>query len=268
MHRKGWAALLLVATATRLLLGADAAQAGGGTWTFEDQGLNREAIFTPGARVRAYSSLSLKGVVSRARYEKGAYWGGPEHGPYYGYISGPALPGRRPMAPPIPNGAIRVGEVLFSETRTSDVLDVSLEFVMPDLEPGYYTLHHCNAPCTRQIGDIMSTPITVVEDRGQALLAGRVQRLESRDLSFRFRVEDRINDVVLENAGLESDIATLQNKVEELEARPAPASRQQQPPRWTQLAWGIAGAVVALLAVLAFGNIGPRLRRKAVPHLR
>ena len=268
MNRRRSAVLVLAAAASSLLVVGDPAQAGGGTWTFEDQGLNREAIFTPGALVRASTSLPLEGVVSRARYNKGAYWGGPEHGPYYGYISGPSLPGRRPMAPPLPDDAVRVGEVRFDETRRPGVLDVSLDFVMPDLEPGYYTLHHCNDPCTRQIGDLMSTSITVVEDRGQALLAGRIQRLEGRDTGFRFRVEDRIDDLKSTDAGLETDVAALQNKMEELADRPVAAPQPREPSMWAAVGWGIAGAILALLAVLAFGSTGSKLPQRELPHLR
>lgn len=264
MHRRRRADLLLVAAVTTLMAGAGTARAGGGTWVFENQGLNREAIFTPGDPVQASSGLALRAVESGKR---AVYWAGPEHGPFFGYLSRRVGPDRRPQTPPLPKDAILVGEVRFSETKQPGVLHVSLEFVMPDLEPGYYTLHHCNDPCTRQIGDTMSTPITVVEDRGQALLAARVQRLEVRDVGFRFRVEDRIDDLKSENAGLESDIAALQNKMNELADRPVAAPLQREPSIWTAVGWGVAGAVLALLVVLAFGNIRPKLRRRALPHL-
>lgn len=268
MHRRRRAGLLLVAAASTLLVGGDTARAGGGTWAFEDQGLNREAIFIPGDHVRAYTSLTLEGVVSRAKYKSGAYWGGPEHGPYFGYISGPSLPRARPTAPPIPDGALQVGEVRFTETRRSGVLDVTLEFVMPELEPGYYTLHHCNNPCTRQIGDTMSTPFTVVQDRGQALLAGRLQRLERRDMSFRFRMEDRVEDLQKRNAEVESEIQDLQTRLKELEGKPAAATPPQEPSMWSAVGLGVAGATLALLTLLAFGNFSPRPRRNAATESR
>jgi len=252
MDRRTHAAAALAASAIWLLVVGGAAEAGGATWVFEDQGLIREAIFTPGDRVKASTSLALRAVVSGEK--RGAHWAGPEQGPFFAYLSRHPAPGRRPQAPPLPDTAIFVGEVTFSETQQRGILDASLDFVMPDVEPGYYMLHHCNDPCTRQIGDMMSTPVTVVENRGQALLAGRVQRLERRDMAFRFRVEDLIDDLESENVELELQLKALRGEVNTPSKEPAEAAPARNSSMWAGVGWALPGAIVASLALLAFGR--------------
>lgn len=258
---------VVVAGALLLLaLAPGRAAAGGALWGFEGHPIHGEAIFVPGDDVRARGAVGLQEISPKQPGD--AFSAGPEHGPFYGYISARTGPSWGPYAPPLPEDAMLVGEVRFTESKHPQVLDLSLDFVMPDLEPGYYTLHHCNDPCTRQIGSMMSTPITLVEDRGQALLAARLYRLERRDQALRPRLDNQIDKLSSENAGLESDITALQNKIDKLEDEPVATPPSPEPSMWTAVGWGIAGAVLALLIVVAFGNLRPRLKGEAVPHLR
>jgi hypothetical protein len=158
-----------------------------------------------------------------------------------------------------------VGEVRFTETKDPQVLDVSLDFVMPELQPGYYTLHHCNDPCTRQIGATMSTPITGVEDRGQALLAARVERLDSQILRFQPRLRNVIDRRRSENIGLESEIGSLQGEIASLETKidalqrtVTISERESEASDSIPVAWGWGTAVFLLLTLIAV--VGTRHR--------
>lgn len=105
---------------------------------------------------------------------------------------------------------------------------------------------------------------------GQAAAGGALWGFENhpgRDQAMRPRLDHQIDKLSSENSGLESDIAALQKKIEKIEGEPAAAPPSPEPSMWTAVAWGIAGAALALLAVVAFGDIRPRLRRRALPHL-
>ena len=246
-----------------LLLGTGTASAGGGTWFFEGQTLNAEAVLIPGDRVRAETLLWLKGVEPRAK--DGGYWAGPDQGPFFGYISGQERQAWGPIAPPLPKDAMRIGEVRFTETKDPNVLDVSLDFTLPDLEPGYYMLHHCNVPCSRQIGDTMSTPFTVVEDTGQALLASRLSRVSRQVGRIRPVLDNRTDNVREESARLAFRLRSLEKRIVDLEARPAAVrvpNRDDRPP----IAWALAGAGAVLLTLIGLRGLRRGLGRRAEPH--
>lgn len=204
-----------------ILIWAPSARAGGGQWGFKGWDVDAEPAFAAGEEVHAYTGLWLEGVASRE--ERGAYWGGPEHGPFYGYIAPRGGEGWGPYPPPIPDDAVYVGEVVFSKSGDARVLDVDLRFVMPDLEPGFYSLLHCNDPCTRQIGDTMSTPITVVEDPGQAFISGQVDQLDRQMTTVRQRLRGRVQGLRARMTGIESDIDGLKDDMMALQARSASA---------------------------------------------
>ena len=168
-----------------VLLIAAPAQAGGQLWDLDGQP-SGQAYYEPGSTMTARGGLYLW-PDGRGRNDRGAHYAGPEHGPFNFYVSKTAAPdGWGPHAPPLPKDAQLVGEVIFK--RRDDVTwDVSGTFALPDLAPGNYMLHHCNDPCTRQLGDIMSTPFTVIEDVDQAPLW---KRLEAAQQKLRERSED------------------------------------------------------------------------------
>lgn len=253
--------------ATTLILGSGTAAAGGGTWFFEGQSPRSEAVLVPGDRVHAETLLWLDGV--KRGDNKGAYWAGPKQGPFFGYISGQERQRWGPIAPPLPNHAMRVGEVRFAETEKPGVLDVSLDFTLPDLEPGYYMLHHCNVPCSRQIGDMMSTPFTVVEDRGQAFLASRVSRLDRQIGQLRPVLDNRTDNVRSENAALGIQIRSLENRIAALEENLTRAARRSAPSSGGRapMEWIFGGALTALLAVIGLRSIRRGLGRRAEPNV-
>lgn len=251
--------------ATALLavaLSAAPASAGGATWAFDGTPRDAEAVLVPGERVRATTLLWLDGVGSRA--EEGAYWAGPQHGPFYGYISTrDPRRGRGVFAPPLPPDALRIGEVRFEETKEAGVLEAVLEFVVPQLEPGYYALHHCNDPCTRQIGDTWTTPITIAADRGDALLARDLDRLDRR--------LDRLQPVVqILRRRLTSKVERLNGEVESLKDELARFERSDRAPGTavesgripTEDRWPPA-LVAFALALVVVGGAGYTLRSAA-----
>ena len=217
--------------------------AGGGGWTFVGHHPDTDAVLVVGEVAHARTLLSLEGVEEHGDVD--TYWAGPSDGPFLGYLSSRAE-GRRFYAPPLPKDAVYVGDVSFVETDEPKVLEVQLDFVVPDVAPGHYTLHHCNDPCTRQIGDTMSTPVTIVSDVGQALTAARVDRLERtldkhRANSYRrtAKLERRVERLV-------DRIRWLETRVDLLESKPSPEEEDEaEALAWPALA-GLAGSAVVL----------------------
>jgi hypothetical protein len=211
--------------------------------------LNSAVVLVAGEPVHAWAGLWLDGVEDHG--DQDIFWAGPEEGPFYGYIV-PAHPIDDAFPPPLPDNALYVGEVVFSGTDDSQIMDVNLDFVLPDLEPGEYYLLHCNDPCTRQIGDTMSTRITVVEDQGQAFIADRMNRFDRTLINLRARSGNRVHN--LESVAsrlssqvnsMEAQLATLERQLERAsQAKPVSAS-----PPWGPLA--IGAGMASLIAALA-----------------
>jgi hypothetical protein len=92
--------------------------------------------------------------------------GTPEEGPYFAYLApfDPAMPIAE-VPPPV--GAVQVGEVRVSmEPYAHGAIrfgphHATIEFVVPELPDGVYTLGHCNSPCTTTLGDLTSELLTI-----------------------------------------------------------------------------------------------------------
>ena len=258
------ATLTMIAAA--LLLPIPQAGAGGGSWLmFEGQDPNSEPVLAWGEHVHATAGLSLNNVVSGKR--RGGAWAGPDQGPFFGYIAARKDVNWGPFPPPLPDDAVLVGQVVFSKTSDSRVMDLTLDFVMPELEPGYYSLLHCNDPCTRQIGDTMSTAFTVVEDRGQVFVASVVNRIDrtlvgvrARALDLRGRARNLKSDVTL----LENQVDTLKDRVDSLEQAAASASRRDSAPSPSAFPWALVATVFAAALMFAFTRGGKAWVRRLI----
>jgi hypothetical protein len=225
-----------------------AALAGGGSWAFGDDPKTHH-ILVWGEQVHARTSVWVPGIKDAPE----GYFAGPEHGPFYGYIS--PRPAHRidSFAPPLPKDAMLVGEVTFSETDDPDALNVALDFVVPEIEPGYYTLHHCNDPCTRQIGDLMSTPIVIVAERGDRFLAARADHVDRRFERLRARsnheldeARARVGSLLARVGGLESDVGSLREEIASLERSSAREQGADAPD--TSVLWLLLGLPAGALS--------------------
>jgi hypothetical protein len=236
------------------------ANAGGGTWEFEGVPLNAEPVLVAGQPVHASAPLWL-GDVKRHR-SNDIYWGGPDDGPYFAYI----VPRRGPQWAAFPmvvtDDHIYVGEVVFSESDDPRVMDVTLDFVMPDVAPGNYGLVYCNDPCTRLIGPTMPTRVTVVQDEGQALLANRLNRMNRTLINMRARGGNRVEKLENATSRLPSRLGSMQEQIAALQDKIELAGQREAPPvsPWGPLA---LGAGVATLVIAAMS----RLRRRPAAAL-
>jgi hypothetical protein len=127
---------------------AHPARAGGSNWDFD------HPFYEPGDLVVASAA------VSWAHYDT---LGTPEDGPYGAWItrvgSRDPWPGTVPLADLIERSRY-VGDVRI-EPGFGDINGMRVgpniarvEFRLPQIEPGLYSLMHCNYPCTTQLGDI------------------------------------------------------------------------------------------------------------------
>lgn len=141
--RAGLVALVL-ATGIVLYTPTDA-HAGGANWYFD------RPSYEPGDVVIATTPVT---------WGHNPQLGTPEDGPYGAWIE--EMPG--PEAPP----STLAERVEFARYMTDVAIEAPpavdgqqpgggkarVEFVLPDVPPGFYMLLHCNYPCTTQLGDI------------------------------------------------------------------------------------------------------------------
>lgn len=227
------------------------ASAGGATWLLNGEP-STFAAFAPGQQVEATASIWLPSV--REEGSNGDFHGGPQHGPYYGWVFARPRPHEQ-FPPPLPDDPVFVGEVVFHETDEPKLMALSLTFELPELAPGEYGLVTCNEGCERQIADLWMTGFTVVEDAGQALLASRVERLEHRLGETRGRISDKADDIQRLRADLEMEVRALEDRIEDLNARPAVAREpaRQAIPTWPLVATAV---FVVLAIVMVFSSRG------------
>ena len=195
---------VIVASVVVLVVGS--ARAGGAMWDFNDK-QHYEIAFVPGDTVEASTSVWISARDL----------GQPEDGPYHGYLVKPSEEG--PWPPPVPEGAIYLGEITIEE-RTQDHGTARLTFTVPDVEPGDYRLLHCNDPCTTSLGDIMTTPFTVAATQGEGELLVETRSLEQRADEYLFRIkrlERALKDHKEEQHG--AKIEALLDEVSKLAAR-------------------------------------------------
>lgn len=210
--------------------------------------LDRE-FYVAGDVVRAHSAVWLESSQGRL-----------DDGPFFAYLHEPSPD----YPPPVPEDALRVAPVEIVERPDGEHGDASAEFVLPLLEPGRYLLTLCNDPCTKTLGDIMSTEVVVASSDSE----GRIVMVQDQ-LRFRLRsLHARVRNHVLgsDARSLRSRITELENEVARLakevdvlgaDARPSPPAPS-----------GGSAAVPALLAFVvpaaALGIVLARRSRGAV----
>lgn len=175
-----------VIVASLVVLVGGSARAGGGTWELDGRPTG-EAYYEPGSTMTATADIYLW-PDGKGRNDQGAFHAGPEHGPFFFYVAKSTEGRWGPFPPPLPEDAILVGEVNF-ERRDEVTWDASGTFTLPHLDPGDYSLLHCNDPCTRQLGDIMSTPFSVVASEREGELLQVTRDLERRADDYLLRIE-------------------------------------------------------------------------------
>lgn len=192
-------------------------------------------FYVPGDVVHASSGVWLKSARGRL-----------EHGPYFAYVS--RYTGLDSMPSPAPADAQRVAEARI-EPRDHRYGDVYVEFPLPDLEPGKYWVTICNDPCKLQLGDVMPTTMTVVEDdvEGRAVVATERVRLALRSLQHRMPdgLRARLKKV-------EAEVERLGAEVEELRADAARPAEEPPPDEESSalpplLAFVVPAAVAGIL---------------------
>ena len=139
------------------VLPAGPAGAGGASWWLERDG------YRPGELVDARSGVS---------WAHNPNLGQPDEAPYRAYLvrlTEGSLDDRRSLAEKAAAGTY-VGDVqiVFESipvglpgTRAGPNGAI-LRFVLPDLEPGWYSIVHCGTPCRTYLGDLMGGTLTVL----------------------------------------------------------------------------------------------------------
>jgi len=149
-----------VLVGTLLAINMSTASAGGGRWNFDD-------AYVVGQRVTVTEPVWIK--------PDGRYLGGIDDGPFSAYlVRGSA----DDYHIPLPADAIGLGPVLIEPRHQSEHGDVTLDFLVPAVEPGDYVVALCNDPCRKPLGDMLPTAITIAGDDAEARLLGRIKRLE------------------------------------------------------------------------------------------
>jgi hypothetical protein len=167
--------------------------------------------------------------------------------------------GRWLNPPPIPESARYLGPVTFSSPYQNTAI-ATIEFTVPDVPSGRWTIAVCNDPCTQSmIGDLVGGSILIAESEAMA----RVVRLEERfELAREMARQDarRLKREV-HNLGLQLDALQTRNKLLEARAETLEAARRATPrrpdPFPAALGWGLVGLTIVLGLVM----FRPRRRR-------
>jgi hypothetical protein len=196
---------------------------------------------------------------------------GKEHlldeGPFYVF----ALPrgGSLEEGHPIPPGAVRLGTV--SVTEEDGAYELSMEFMVPALDPGGYGAGVCNDPCTISgFREPLGGWFTVVETRREAELLTLRDRLRGELFGARRearRAERRLaaaqDELDAQLAFGSSERAELTAEIERLETKLASARDRSSSGRAPFDPW-LVGAILLVtfvIAVLAFR------RRRMLPAM-
>jgi hypothetical protein len=236
---------LLVLGIIGLVLGSPVAAEAGGNWIqFE------RLYYRSGETVTA--KLGYYGA-GRAELEP--------HGPYYLWITADKDAWHHP--PPLGRGAIRLGEVRFLGQKG---WRAEVTFVVPDVDPGQYTLQVCNDPCTRTV-DVDATTFNIALNPLRAQLIARIDALH-RELEHASKQARKAKGLAAEQRRELSTLHTLAAQVELLtgrvEALKQPTVSPEEPqgiPAWIP----VVGLVAAALAGYAGGRLGGRVPRRRLP---
>jgi hypothetical protein len=186
-----------------------------------------------------------------------------EEGPFYVF----ALPRGAVLkeGSPVPAGAVRLGTVSVIEEDES--YEFGTDFIVPNLDPGWYEIGVCNDPCTISgFRESLGGSFSIVETRREAELLTSNDRLRSQ--LFGARREVRRAERRLAEAEGELDVQLafgseerieLVAEIDRLEAQLASArSREAETGRTPFDPW-VVGAI--LLVTLAIAVLAFRRRR-------
>jgi hypothetical protein len=137
------------------------AGAGGASWWLERDG------YRPGDLVDARSAVS---------WAHNPQLGQPQEGPYRAYLvrlTESSLDDPRGLAEQAASGTyvgdveIVLGPIQVGLPGTKvGPNGAILRFVLPELQPGWYSIVHCGTPCRTYLGDLMGGTLTVLEPDG------------------------------------------------------------------------------------------------------
>jgi hypothetical protein len=236
-----------IAIAGTLALGlvaplADIAAAGGAVFNFERE------YYAPGDR-----------VTERVTFGRGS--GEPiraEAGPFTAYL----VPGSVWLEePPIPSSAIPVGEMRLARSPIRGWV-ATVDFTLPEVAPGTYSIAFCNDPCTVSImGELTGGWFQVAPSHDVIPLYESKDRLQERvrALGGKVAAVDRRND------SLAHEVSVLGDANRALEERLAQVERAKRPDPGpvgdvpAPLGWGLVGLTIV------FGLLMFRPRRRRAP---
>jgi len=202
-------------------------------------------------------------VTGRVTFGRGS--GEPiraEAGPFTAYL----LPNTASIDPPsIPSGAVPVGPMRLDRSATSGHSPwvASVDFVLPEVAPGLYSLGFCNDPCTiSSMGELVGGWFHVVPTGDLISLYASRDRIAQQVRSLRgsLRMSDRRAE------GLAEELREIREANEKLERKVAGLERASttpapRPARFpAPLGWGLVGLTIVLGLVM----FRPRRRRAPV----
>ena len=231
-----------------LLLPADAALAGGSNLESDRRS------YVPGDTAVARSAFSLRGQLE----------GRIKDGPYYAYL----LPEGKWLGPGhVPAAAILLGPMAIVRDAPAAVTGTlaRLDFTVPEVPRGLYTLAYCKIPCTVDgIGDLLGGSFFVAPTRIEGRLLARVQRLAARVRSTRYKVRARIRGRVRQaERQLTEQTDAMQAEIASLESQLARASEPKRAEARSSIdPW--AAVVLSVMVSFLVASLLFRRRRRAV----
>ncbi|HEX2294667.1 MAG TPA: hypothetical protein VHN37_05095 [Actinomycetota bacterium] len=210
--------------------------------------LSRE-FYLPGDVVRAHSSVWLKSSMGRL-----------EDGPYFAYLSRVT----KGMPTPLSPDAVRVARVEVVPRPTGEHGDASVEFVVPQVEPGRYWITICNSGCKVTLGDIVSTEMLVAGDEDEGRMAVLRDDFDQEIFQLEFLLRERVlgrdpDTVRSRVTSLEEDLALLREEVADLRAaarRPAPPEEDRSSMVPPLLAFVVPAAAAGILVARRYRSTG------------
>jgi hypothetical protein len=166
---------------------------------------------------------------------------------------------------PIPPTAIRLGTVTVTEEGGSHELET--DFVVPDLDPGWYEIGVCNDPCTISgFRESLSGSLAIVETRREAQLLSANDRLHGRLFGARREVRRAERRLANVEGELETQLAfgseeriELAAEIDRLETQLASARSREAATGRTPFDPWLVGAI--FLVTLAIALLAFRRRR-------
>ena len=194
-------------------------------------------------------------VLAWEEFSTGSHGEWMSHGPFHVYL----VPAPRSFKVPgtIPRWAVPIGPMTIEPGETYQWL-AAVEFTVPDLPAGRYSIQYCNDPCTVDgSGDLDGGSLYIGATLKEARLGYRLAILEKQRAILAKRV-----------AGLQRELADAEEaSTPTSQARiiPVPTGSVPEPPRPLVSGWAIAVAAAALLGSALL--LRYRRRLPAVPDV-